>query len=631
MTQVTEPFPIFYDDDGTPLENGMIYVGEANQDPRTNPVAVFYDEALTVPAAQPIRTLGGRPAYQGAPANLYISEAAYSITVQNRRGSPIVDADDVQSDFVTRNALAASTGAALIGKAGGGTVQDFIDAADGRGLIYMEDYGADGTQAGDSAALKAAITAAAATWSPVILPARRIFWDGSIISEDKVRLWGAGMPALNSGKTALEGGTIIQGGLLFAGDYIDLRDFGVDIGSASGVTATDAIKCLASPLNSGKSLHTENIIGLCNSPASAVHALLFEGYAEHTGGNIHGVSGFFSVVIKNRNVRLTNVKGTDSSDTGLYLKSDNTFGQCSNVQIDSVEVTGATAGAVDYAVRFQADSALMDNIQVGQIRAKGHGTSLLVQTLNFTGASFGSARVGSIISEGAATDDVWIYNLKPAGNLNHVSIGSIISINPAAKAVNLLCESSAEIDAVHIGSLYASYASGTTSGVLDGAVFVGSGVLRSDIRSATLLVEHSDATLGALNYAATGGDHVLGARVARVTGPGRPTPGYSVQALSGTTATLVVPRNEAGTRTSLVKLTHAAPITITTFALPTSSDTPFEFGHILTLFNATGNVVTVNNNGAGGVLNPGYANVTFGENEVKSWVVGDDNVWRGLP
>ena len=116
MTQVTEPFPIFYDDDGTPLDDGMIYVGQANQDPRVNPVTVYTDEARTIPIAQPIRTLGGRPAYQGAPINLYVAETAYSIAVQNRFGTPIVSAPDVslnvfgaqRSDVFTGNGATLS-------------------------------------------------------------------------------------------------------------------------------------------------------------------------------------------------------------------------------------------------------------------------------------------------------------------------------------------------------------------------------------------------------------------------------------------------------------------------------------------------------------------------------------------
>lgn len=121
MTQVTEPFPIFYDDDGDPLENGMIYIGVANQDPRANPVTVYVDDALTVPIAQPVRTLAGRPAYQGAPVNLYVSQGAYSIAVQNKYGTPIVSDNNVTSDFVTRIELASSSGASLVGYTQGGT------------------------------------------------------------------------------------------------------------------------------------------------------------------------------------------------------------------------------------------------------------------------------------------------------------------------------------------------------------------------------------------------------------------------------------------------------------------------------------------------------------------------------
>lgn len=580
-------------------------------------------QALSFVAPPPLGSVVLAKYWQALPNS---SGAAQDFTL-NPNG--YTTANDVQEGF---DDLGSNAGANKVGflSAGAGAISRTVQAKL-RDVVHVADFGADGTQAGDSAALKAAIAYAATNWLPVILPARRFYWDGTTITEDKVRIWGSGMPCLNAGKTALEGGTIIQGGLLFTGDYIDLRDFGVDIGSASGVASNDAIKCLAQPYNTGKTLHTENLIGLCDSPASAVHALLFEGYAQHTGGNLHGVYGFFGVVIKNRNVQLTTLKATDSSDTGVYFKSDNLYGQCSDVQVDAIEVVGATPGAVDYAVRLQADSAVMDNIQIGKIRAQGHGTSLLVQTLDFVGAAFGSAYVGSIISEGATTDDVFVFNLKPSGELRHVEIGSVISIEPAAKTVNLLCDPGAEIDDVRIGSIYASYALGTAAPVLDGAVFIGGGVLRSQIGSASLLVDYDTTTLGALNYASAGDDHLLGMRTARVIGPGRPSPGYSVQTLSGATATLVVPNNDAGTRTSLVKLTHAAPITITTFAATPSGNTALEFGHILTLFNASSHTVTVNNNAPGNILNPGYLNVTLGENEVRSWVIGDDNVWRGLP
>lgn len=641
------PFPVFQGRDGQPLENGYVWIGEPNLNPQTNPVVAYYDAALTIPAAQPLRTLNGYVSRAGTPAQIYVDGVNFSILVQDSKGSMVYNFPDgtgispnasgvaftgFKGQVGTVADLADDDGSDWIGFDQAGTGSVGISAQDKmRQTVNLDDFGADGTQAGDSAALKAAVAYATTNWLPIILPPRRIYWDGTIIAQDKVRLWGSGMPALNSGKTALEGGTIIQGALSLTGDYIDLRDFGVDIGSMSGVATADAIKCLAQPYNTGKVLHTENLIGLCNSPASAVHALLLEGYNQHTGGNLHGIYGYFGVVLKTRNVQLTNIKAIDPSDTGVYFKSDSKYGQCSDVQVDAIEVVGSSAGAVDYAVRLQADSGLMDNIQIGKIRAQGHGTSLLVQTLNFAGAAFGSAYIGSIISEGATTDDVFVYNLKPGGRLNNVEINSIISINPLAKTLNLLCESGAEINDVRINSIYASYASGASSAVLDGAGFIGSGVLRSQIGSASLLVNYGTASLGALNYASLGGDHLLGMRVARVTGPGYPTPGYSAQTLSGATANVIIPNNNAGTRISLVKLTHAAPITITTFSLSPLGNQSISPGHIVTLFNGTSNLVTVNNNGAGNILNPGYASVALAENEIRSWVCGDDFVWRGMP
>ena len=85
MSAIIPPFPIFADVDGQPLENGYIWIGEANLDPQTNPVNVYWDAALTISAPQPIRTSGGYPANSGTPARLYTA-SDYSIRVMDKRG-----------------------------------------------------------------------------------------------------------------------------------------------------------------------------------------------------------------------------------------------------------------------------------------------------------------------------------------------------------------------------------------------------------------------------------------------------------------------------------------------------------------------------------------------------------------
>ena len=86
---ITPPFPTFAGKDGLPLEDGYIWLGSANQNPQTNPLVAYWDETLTQIAQQPIRTLGGYPAYSGTPARLFISAAVYSILVQDKNGNTV--------------------------------------------------------------------------------------------------------------------------------------------------------------------------------------------------------------------------------------------------------------------------------------------------------------------------------------------------------------------------------------------------------------------------------------------------------------------------------------------------------------------------------------------------------------
>lgn len=83
---INPPFPVFPDTDGQPLEDGYIWIGTAGLNPLTNPIVVYWDAALTLPAGQPVRTINGFPSRAGTPARLYAG-SDYSIQVQNKNGS----------------------------------------------------------------------------------------------------------------------------------------------------------------------------------------------------------------------------------------------------------------------------------------------------------------------------------------------------------------------------------------------------------------------------------------------------------------------------------------------------------------------------------------------------------------
>ena len=86
---VLPPFLVFPDSDGTPLENGQIFIGQPGFEARSSPKASFFDTAQTIPtgtaSGSAIRTMGGFPARNGSPAMFYV-DGDFSISVLDRNG-----------------------------------------------------------------------------------------------------------------------------------------------------------------------------------------------------------------------------------------------------------------------------------------------------------------------------------------------------------------------------------------------------------------------------------------------------------------------------------------------------------------------------------------------------------------
>lgn len=118
-TNIVPPFPVFTDSTGAPLDNGFVYVGTANLNPVSNPIAVYWDAALTVVAAQPIRTINGYLSQSGSPGTLF-SAVDYSITVKDSTGVQVFTAPDsaragLGSIVLTATeSLTASAGSSII-------------------------------------------------------------------------------------------------------------------------------------------------------------------------------------------------------------------------------------------------------------------------------------------------------------------------------------------------------------------------------------------------------------------------------------------------------------------------------------------------------------------------------------
>lgn len=85
-TSVLPPFPHFKGLDGTPLNNGYVYIGDPGVDPETNPATIYWDLALGVTASQPVRTINGFYSNAGDIGEIYVNVPNFSITVRDSSG-----------------------------------------------------------------------------------------------------------------------------------------------------------------------------------------------------------------------------------------------------------------------------------------------------------------------------------------------------------------------------------------------------------------------------------------------------------------------------------------------------------------------------------------------------------------
>lgn len=165
---VSPSFPVFTDRDGSPLENGYIWIGTAALAPITNPISVYWDAARTQLAAQPIRTLNGYPSNAGTPARLYVG-SDYSMLVQDSKGTLVYtspNATERWSDVVVTGADASEVNFLQAGTgADPRTVQSKL-----RDVVSVKDFGAVGNGIDDDTQkIQAALTAGAG--KTVLFPA----------------------------------------------------------------------------------------------------------------------------------------------------------------------------------------------------------------------------------------------------------------------------------------------------------------------------------------------------------------------------------------------------------------------------------------------------------------------------
>lgn len=250
---VQVPYPVFYDRDGQPLDNGNIYIGVANLDAVTNPLQVYYDEALTITASQPLITSNGYVYRNGTPAQLYVNATNFSILVNDSKNLLVYNFPDGTGLGVGASSIAFTGFNGQVG-----TIADLGDAdgsdwigytptgtgatartaqAKMRDIISIKDFGVVGDGSDETVKIQAAFAAAAgrALYIPATASGYRVTSAISIASNTEV--YGDGSGSIIQCSTA-----DINVLLATSASNVHIHDIKINITATPGVTAIGAIK-----------------------------------------------------------------------------------------------------------------------------------------------------------------------------------------------------------------------------------------------------------------------------------------------------------------------------------------------------------------------------------------------------
>jgi len=178
LTQLTPPYPIFTDKNGSPLDAGYLYFGTANLNPETNPIQVYYDSTLTQPAAQPLRTSNGYVMRNGSPALIYANEQ-FSVTVRNKNSELVIYSPVgygiIPASFVNTNQMTYNQGGTgAVSRILTSRLQDFVSVNDfGAVGDWNGTQSVPGTGTDDTAAIQSAINYCVANGVGLFFPPGR--------------------------------------------------------------------------------------------------------------------------------------------------------------------------------------------------------------------------------------------------------------------------------------------------------------------------------------------------------------------------------------------------------------------------------------------------------------------------
>lgn len=441
------PYPVFYDRDGQPIDNGNIYIGDANLDPITNPLQVYYDEALTITASQPLVTSAGYVYRNGTPTQIYVDATDFSITVNDSKNLLVYNFPT--STGIGVNAASIEYDPPFTGAVTSGyTVADKLSQT-----VSVKDFGAVGDGVTDDTAAINLFLAVCATGQGGYIPSGTYKFTSALttISGNSISIVGDGASSIliYGGVSTTPGNLLSIGDGAAVYDNIQLLNFRID--STPVLTSGAAVRIrscrrinvdiqidgpsdsVTSNCYDGLWLDSSTLIYLNNSRFTALNTSLIwnDGIALHCGntfikGNVVGGFGTGIGILLAGGCADFNSENVSQLLNDIGLRIDNSLSASANQQIfigaDSKFDTNKTSGIT------LNDSVAATLSKVIKIDAWVAST---VTGANITVANWTNGRIDSSCARILnATAGSGIYSADTTITLN-VSDGVVISNNSA--------------------------------------------------------------------------------------------------------------------------------------------------------------------------------------------------------
>jgi len=347
---VQSPYAYYTDRDGSPLEGGYLYFGVTGLPAETNPTTVYFDEALTIPASQPIRTLNGFAYNNGTPAIIWTA-GDVSLAVKNKQSVTVFTSltnATVYSQIVAAEAsiladLAVSGGSGLVGHIAAGTGAVATTVRDKlRQTFNVKDYGAVGDGVtDDTLAIQRTITASDGV---IIIPAGTFMVTGLTLTAGKQLIGLNRATSILKLKTALAGNGMINS---TSQENIVVENLTIDGGSLVG-TKNGLINfygCHKARIENNNFINTDQFAIACNSMNYAVIRGNVIIMSQLVGAWIDTAAGAGFVAGSGGPVSASGLPGTISAPGGAGgVQAVFTYGTTAGGAVDPTTISFSTNG-----------------------------------------------------------------------------------------------------------------------------------------------------------------------------------------------------------------------------------------------------------------------------------------------